>query len=51
MGVTDTIRSDAPEREETPEPAAAARARARWLGVSRPLPVDDDPDWPVAEAA
>jgi hypothetical protein len=41
----------AAERDEPSEPAAFAEARARWLAVSEPLAVDDDPDWPAAEAA
>jgi hypothetical protein len=33
------------EMYEVEETAARERERNRWLAVSEPFPVDDDPDW------
>ena len=33
------------EMWEVEETAAGERERDRWLAVSEPFPVDDDPDW------
>jgi len=33
------------EMYEVEETAVRERERDRWLAVSEPFPVDDDPDW------
>jgi len=40
----------ATETHEPEEAASSDRVSDRWLAVSEPLAIDDDPDWQILDA-